>query len=208
MGWTTESHNGSQPPAGIEGSSSYITTNGTALCQTDYAKANFSNSYNMVHSGSHNWAQSGFIYRATSGCKATWVQQALNDDFVEYDDECTSSGELHAYRNVMVYSSTQHRWYVDSEVDGVVLLRSYFDPFAEWAQPFQIQFMGETTHPESDVPGSQSNKTNISGMGAQRYSDNRVVTTCGNAYLGVYRPDNRYGVDSVSCSHVRVWTNL
>lgn len=73
----------------------------------------------------------------------------------------------------------------------------------------KIAFTGETYYSESDVPGSSVARTDFGSMGVQRYTDNSLVGTCGNAYLSPYSYAGayRYGTDGPACNHVRVWTN-
>lgn len=205
-GWTTADHSGPQPSSGIEGSSSYIYTNYQSnLCSTDDdPDYNFSLSYNMVYDASRdNYAQAGTFWGYGLPCVYSFVEQTQSNHqpFRELI-ACTNDGERHAYRNLMT-----GQYNVTSSVDGINYMISSYNPFALWDSPFDIQFMGETKYLQSDVPGIESSKEQFTAMGVQRYDDDALVTTCGNAILAPFAgTPGRYATDSVSCKHVRTWT--
>jgi hypothetical protein len=99
IGWDTGHYPSPQPAGGIEGSSSFIITRASALCQTDgNPGVNFSTSWNMIYGPGGN-AQAGTMYRYGWNCTIAWAEQTLGANFTDYNSGCVTGGSTHAYRN-------------------------------------------------------------------------------------------------------------
>ena len=206
VGWGSQFYNGTQPEL-VEGSSSYIITRTAALCTTDKnGGTNFSTAWNMVYAG-QGYAQAGTMYRYGASCIYAWSEQSLNGTFTDYNSGCTGAGATHAYRNLFVI--TNGVYHIQSSVDGKNIHTTSWDPLSYWTVPYQVAFTGETWYSASDVPGTSGAKTNFTAMGVQRFSDNSLVTSCGNVALAAYKyaGASRYSTNDTSCSYVSVWTN-
>lgn len=201
-------------PHYYEGASANIIYRQAALCSTDSTPNNSSTGWTMIAAGDSNgWAQSGLINYPGLGCWKHFAQQAAPGfplfTVIQY---CVTIGVSHVVWQRTKYNSVKGLWVVQSMIDNTVFLDSGYappsgwSPFAVWASPFVPQFLGETHHNASDVPGSASAKLDYSSMYVQELTDDTWHDTCG--YITLYGgADPRYATDAPSCNHTRVWTS-
>jgi len=209
-GYGTDFWTGSQPLA-YEGVSANITDRGGyLLCTTNTnGGQNFSTSWTMVYGHNTAYAQSGTMYRFGYGsCGQRWAEQKQDDahTFVDfYLGGCSNPGETHRYWQQALF--VNGNWHVRSNIDTTVIRESSFSPFSNWTAPFGVGYSAESYFVENNIPGSLAAKQDYSTMQVQA-EDDKWYGSCGNVNLGRYNQNSsRWGVDSVSCSHVRTWTN-
>lgn len=205
-GYVTNLASGSQPtnPEGVGGEMLVEFGN---ICQTDTnSGTNFSTTWDMIVSNDlKSYAQSGIMLRYGYSCWEWWAEQSLNGSFSDwYSGACATQGTTHHVWQQLVYISGSY--YIRSNVDSTIIHQSSFDPIADWPKPFYAQFVGETTHDNSDVPGYTSTPTDFSSMEIQSFANDQWYDTCNNADFGLTQA-NRYSADAPSCDHVRIWTS-
>lgn len=214
VGWATNAYNGSQPPGGIEGSSSYIYTRSTdAFCSTIvFNGQSNSTSWNMVFANGNlgDYAQAGTYAGVGTVCPKAWSEQSLNGSYADFfvgggSGTCLTIGSRHAYRNLMVLQGNG-TYRMTSSYDGVPIHTTSYDRFANWPLPLGIQFEGATQYNGTDIPGDATTKENFTSMGAQLFSDS-LVTTCGNAHMSrVNEASTLFDTSATNCSNVNTWT--
>lgn len=201
--------------AQFEGVSGLVTAPGTTFCSPDSANQNFTSWYTMIASG-QSWAQSGIAtapWLSSVGgvsCSSkmwTWAEQEQGYPTyapVNVYGACESSGSFAARS---LYNPANQR--MESSINGVNLIVSVYNVYSWWpAQPWEVEYMDETHFNSSDMMGTPSVHADDNDMGIQRYSDDVLVTSCGNATLGIYLPpsSNRFTTGSTHCDHVYAYT--
>jgi len=222
-GWTTAS----TEPHRYEGVSAVLQYQQSALCHSgDPTYTNMATAYTMIKGADGNgWAQSGLWFQADWSCwKHYWqyednysVYGFASGHFQMKTGVCVSSGEIHHSWQQSVYDGVN--WHMRTIIDS-----TYYDTpwsqFAAWASPFGVEFSGETTHNNSDVPGYTSNKSDFAPPGqdimrVQDFYDDTFYDTCQSGRIvlwafsnwSVNDPMGRYSTDAPACNHVRVWTH-
>ncbi len=206
-GWESAS---SGEPYSYEGVSANPMTYqlGNICTNGDTTSNNVSAAWTMVNGADlQGWAQSGMLLEYGWGCWREFAQQEQNVSLyapVTITGPCVTGGETHHVWQQTVNASGS--WRMRSNIDTTVYIQSTYNQFSAWSSPFIVEFMGETHHDNSDVPGYVGTKTDLSGMQVQDLADNAFYGTCGRVtlYSGA---DTRYSTDAPNCDHVRVWTS-
>jgi hypothetical protein len=212
--WGSNLYPGSQPTQ-WEGVGAMMRVEFGNICQTDSnANVNTSSTWDMVVGHDfQGWAQSGIILRPGYSCWPWWAEDVIpgeqNVDW--YNGGCAvQSTTHHVYQQLVTVNGS---YAIRSNVDGIVIHQTEFNPFTSWALPFQVQFAGETHHDNSDIPGYAAAPTDFSTMQVQNAYNNNWYGTCdpnwganlGKTAPGVPAP--RYSDDALACDHVRTWTS-
>lgn len=164
----------------FEGASAYIVVRNASLCGTDNRESNFTTAWSMIEGAQTNspceWAQSGFERNAADGVNLSYFAQITRDCFrmqTLYSLPLPTSvaGTRHIFRSTVQPDSS----YIASVVDSTTYLISDFNVFATWSYPYEPQFLGEASYVENDIPGNRNNPTQFTGLGAQNFSDDRLV---------------------------------
>ena len=92
-------------------------------------------------------------------------------------------------------------------VDQTVMLTTPWNPYSAWDQAghgvFQTQFNAETTYVESNIPGSDTDRTHYSSMQAQQHNGAFTGTL---PPLGLTATTSRYATSAESAGAFQVWT--
>lgn len=184
----------------------------------------FTYAYSMIASGDggpgDGWGQIGFMRYTTPGGDVVLqhVAQFANDfdgnhngiagdvasELKTYYVGTPGTGDKVAYRVLWNAGCIC----LQASVNGVVYASSTFNPFnpgtAGWHQPFSPQFMGETTYRTGNMPGTASQPTAFSALGAQRYSDDALVSmSC--SMTGANDNPTLWGRSSSTCTAFNIW---
>jgi len=194
-------------PTAWEGASAYLLTEAPAMCGSDTKPSNFSTAWSMIAgSNTFEWAQSGMmrIYLSTGELYVRHFAQAISEHTAAqtwfYGNVPT--GVRHAYRSL--YSSSC--FCVQMQVDGVVKLATSFNPFGDWLAPFVPEFFGEVPYQaSSDMPGIPTAHELFTGLGAQRYSDD-VLVSMPCYLLGQNDNPSNWGRSASTCVNFDIWT--
>lgn len=187
----------------FEGSSTYLVVRASSLCSTDTNYiSNFSNSWSMIAGGSGcQWAQSGFETGYGQPIKHFAQIAGSCSNIVTVYGAAIHSGEKHAYRSL--YNATCRC--VKSTVDTTTFIVSNFDPYGTWTYPFQPQFEGETAYLASDMPGVPTSQTAFSAIGAQRVSDDVLISMPCTMVSNNSNPA-AWALSASSCTAFNIWS--
>ena len=188
-----------------EGASAVLisTTRSVSLCGNDQFTANFSNSWTKIAAGNGaGWAQSGFI-RRYGQLSYHFAQTKANTGYMATTlyGSSVADGELHQY---------WQQWLPDcgcihSNVDSTRFIDSWFDPFAWWQAPFSPQYMAETSHRSSDIPGGINSHVYWRLLYVQELNNSWSNTPCGFPS----RNDNPafWNVSTTTCPAFDTWAS-
>lgn len=206
---------GYNPNWRYEGVSGYIVVQDTFICTGATGISNFANAWIMIQgSRDYEWAQVGF--ERTSGYSLRWFSQ-FSDGENAFDTRYSTfsiiseRGVRHKFRVVWSLScgtvgGACFRAYIDDNNWDSSVFNPYY--MNEWGPlPWIPQYTAEMGHRESDVPGNGSNRTDFTGIGAQRVSDNQLeLLPCG--LTGRNDNSGRWDRDVVTCQAFSVWTSV
>lgn len=189
----------------FEGASAYIVVRPSALCSGDTdGGTNFSNAWSMIAGSSTTqsleYAQSGFETRA-GHATMHFAQYASPAGGVTTKYVSTLLNERHAYRSL--WSPTCHC--VRMTVDSTLFLQTPFNPYGIWQSPFVPQFFGEASYFTNPMPGTASSPTAFSALGAQRVSDDVLVSMPCTMLADNDNP-TAWGRSASSCMAFNIWT--
>lgn len=194
----------------FEGVQTYIENGDMSNCtSTDEEAYNFVTTWNMIAGNSlHSYAQAGF-FRPQGDCiywYAEYHNQIGSGDYtrkVDISDGCRSgSGQTFqtrydpsAGREIMIAGSTP-------------LLRTDYNPYAYWNEPFVPEISGESKYAASDLPGSVSNPTELGDTILQRYDHSWTTTSIGfPAVSDLCNRPARYRHNQWSDHTFYIWTD-
>lgn len=186
------------------GSSAHLIVREGLPCTTD-PTTNATSAWTMVANNSTNgWAQSGYV-RWQPGTAAYHFAQQSPDGLAYVTNTCYACGWLNGGESHMYWQEWKGSCNcVLSNVDVTTFLYSSFNPKAIWTIPFLIQFSGETSYLQSDMPGTAFQPGDWRALQAQQYDGNWVSVPC--YLLGFNDNPSRWGRGADSCSHFWIWT--
>lgn len=183
-----------------------------AVCDTDTSSNNVTAAWSMIANRviPYGWAQAGYIrwYNATL---RQFAQQSSNGSLattVTYfgPGGAISAGQHYDYWDQWV-SVPGCGSCIRSNYNTFIMLQSGFDPFVYWTQPFTVQFLGETKHTESDIPGLSATAATYSNISVQDVSTgNFVPVPCSLLDTPVNAAPSRWGIQAYGCYAFNVWT--
>lgn len=80
-------------------------------------------------------------------------------------------------------------------------------PFDPWqlGWSFAVGFLGETKHPEDDIPGTAAYPMYYTAMGIQSADTGALrAVPC---YLGIHQGLSNYHANADTCDHAWIWTD-
>lgn len=163
--------------------------------------------------GNDGWAQAGTFYQEGFPCVEEWAQeeqtsaQGFQNYFVFQNNQpvCSSSGSTYHYWVQLYYTGSEYVYRMN--IGSFVIDQTTWSPLTSWSSsPWWAQFAGETTYPQSDIPGSSSQPYDYSGLQVQSYANNSWGSLCGNQAFGPFTYTN-YAEYAVSCSEGETWTS-
>lgn len=186
-----------------EGVHARITAQWGWVCDSDGDPAsNFTNAWSMISDNNgYRWAQSGVERGYGTGIRHfSQILRNDNDFFTQYGSYI-SEGENHGYWQQYDPGCAC----IHSNVDFTTFISSWFNPKAEWPQPFGVQYFSEAAYRESDVMGYSSTPTEFGGLQVQRSSDHQFQSTpCFLQYLN--QNTARWTQQAFSCTQFNLWT--
>jgi hypothetical protein len=193
------------------GTRAYLLVRPSALCPnppgTLHPENHFADIWVMTASRSGDgWAQAGYEKNAQINMTVPFAQYCRDRDDVGTCRTRFLGNHLlngQEYRFMVAYNdatSTERMYF-----GATVMLTTYFNPLAEWLQwPWIDVYKAEAKFRESDIPGDSNQKAVFRDM---RYQSNGSGTwtpqPCGMAQS---HDTYRWDLDTISCSHRRVWT--
>lgn len=108
-------------------------------------------------------SQERCIGRAIAGVRRWAEQDDGSGSFMDwYLGGCSAQNETHRYWQQALFTGAQ--WVVRSNIDTIIIHQSLFNPFANWAQPFQVAYSAESYYAINHLPGSSSVPEDYSSM--------------------------------------------
>ncbi len=175
----------------VVGTAADIVNRQGAVCDTDTSQNNVSASWSMIagNAGSCQYAQAGFV---------RWY--ASPDYFFAQDNDCGGMVDT-TFGASPGYGQTHHYWAQwDSSCScihenvGVTIFQSTpWNPYSVWNEPFSNQWLGETHHLASDMPGNPSvgyntyTQMQVQQSGSGSWTNTLPATSYANS--NIYRYD-------------------
>ena len=175
---------------------------------------------NSAQSGQPGWAQAGYVRDHLPDGTVAGKDQFKT--FAEFANDVNGDGvidtastlewkRLHwfdaiagtrpAYR--VLWNPSTGR--LDASYNGTVYASSQFNPYiSAWQQPFSPQFMGETKYMTGNMPGTPGAPASFTALGAQRASDDALVSMS----CSMYRTNENttlWGLQASSCTAFGIW---
>lgn len=198
-----------------------ITAERGALCGSDLSHYNFNTVYVMLAEpynpdnpdpdGIYGWAQVGY-HRFANEVTYHYYQYrhgnpppgAPTSDIHTEFYFGTVAGEV-AYDYAVRYHDPCECLVMG--IDGSIIKYSDFDPFVSWAGsgPWSYQISGETRFKASDMPGSPTDKVEITKMLLYSSVNQYYTMPCG-ALRAVNDNTTRWATSQPSCNTGQIWT--
>jgi len=195
-----------------------IETNYAELCSSAGGSPSLSTAWAMLTPDqAFHWAQAGYI---KVGIENTGFPGPTGLHYVaQYTQECQPSCSGAGVTTVVTGDpgTSTHRYAsylrasddrIHMTVDGTNLLTMNYDVTGEWVNEWAGQFGGETYHSQSDIPGTNADRTRFKYM--QRFESNGDINFLQTLYY-VGSPPGRYHRDvgnaSVGGKYLDMWTS-
>lgn len=206
--------------ASVYGSSADIEFNNPDLCGSDDTGGSASLVWAMVtaksasypnNSDANGYAQVGYgqfgdnqnfiatFSQWTKKCKATLSCGSAAKVETVFDG--TNPSGVWRYRVQYEGEGDNH---LHMRAEGQELDETSFDPIGDWQVSWQNQFMGETLHVATDVPGTSADKTAFTVLKNQHTSNSSSWTDV-DSLTGISGPD-RYKREIFGALDFRIWT--
>lgn len=188
-----------------------------SLCGSDLTHNNFNTVYVMLAEEANDdpdhifgWAQVGYHRFAGETTYHFWQHRHGNpppgdltaDIQTEFYEAAVANSATYEY--VVRYSDTCDC--IRMFIDGVLVKNTDFDPFVSWAGSgaWNYQLMAEARYKESDVPGTASDRTNLSGIKLWSSVNTYYAVPCGS--LTSHNDSSRWATTRPTCDSAQIWT--
>lgn len=194
-----------------EGTLANITVRKGLVCDADSSSANSSAAWAMIApTNTTGWAQSGYI-RWWGSSIYHFAQHKRNSSsgYTTKLGSIPTTGSTYTYSEVSYFDSTTSNWQIKEMVNSTVLQHTNWDTFANWTEPFEVAWDGETAYRESDVPGLSTAKAHFTNMQVQWFNDDKWYAASNSALYGSVPTSSRWSRSPFSTASqlFDIWTN-